>query len=145
MTVAGDRTRWLAVSLLAVALLVGVLGGIAAERFLLTPDRESAGREAGRRGAPGRGAEGGPARMRRAFNERMSHELGLTPAQRASVDSLLAAQQARSRAIMARVSPELDSIAAETRSGLREILTPAQWDRMNDLRKERRGRARGRP
>lgn len=133
MSLDPDRPRLLAVALLAVAFLVGVLGGIAADRWLLRPPF----------GHRFEQRERGPARMRQSFEVRLTKELDLSEDQRASVESLLAAQQNRTREIMRRVRPEIDSIATETRDELREILTPAQWSRFEEMRRERRGPGRG--
>jgi Spy/CpxP family protein refolding chaperone len=41
---------------------------------------------------------------------------------------------------MRQMAPELQRLADSTRAELRQVLTPEQWDRMQQLRSERTGR-----
>ena len=134
-----DRSSLLAASLLLVTLLFGVIGGVALDRWLLRPGVHASGP---RVAIPRRMGEQrfDPARLRSEFGGQLARELGLTADQRARVDSILQRQQARSRALMRQMAPELQRLADSTRAELREVLTPGQWERMQQLRAERMGR-----
>ncbi len=145
MTPTTASPRVLAAALLAIAFLVGVLGGIVFDRFVLLPPRLRALRAGGDGWHHGVSAEA--RRGRERFAMRLLDELDLSPEQRAQAESVLARQHERSRAIMDRSRPELRAIAEETHAELRAILTPAQWERLQELEKlhrARRGR-RGEP
>ena len=130
--------RLLAAALLAVAFLLGILGGIVFDRWVLLPPRLHALHG----GGPGRGPDGfaGSRRPGGRFERLLREELDLTEAQRAQVETLLTRQHQRSRAIMDGARPELRAIAEETRTELRAILTPEQWQRVERLENERRER-----
>lgn len=151
MTNGMARPRALAVALIAVALLVGLVGGVALDRWVLRPASASAGEPlwAGPAGPGGPGGPGGPplgeraGRFRARYLQQLARTLDLTPAQRTQVDSLLRAQQLRTRALMRRNAPEMQAITTETNDALRAILTPEQWRRFEQLRHDRLERRRG--
>ena len=134
-----DRSSLLAASLLLVTLLFGVIGGVALDRWVLRADAYASGQRAA---IPRRMGEQrfDPARLRSEFGGQLARELGLTAEQRARVDSILQRQQVRSRTLMRQMAPELQRLADSTRAELREVLTPDQWERMQQLRAERMGR-----
>jgi len=124
----GSRPRLLATVLLIVAVAVGLLGGIALERGVLHPR--------------GMATWGGhhhhrPGGLRWRFERQLTKELDLSPEQRRRVDSLLEAHENHSRALMRGVAPQLREVAGRAEAGLREILTPEQFRRFEELRKER--------
>ena len=131
-----DRGSLLAAAVMVVMLLLGVISGIALDRWVLRPDRELAmGRPAG----PGR-ERFDPARARSRFSGQLARELGLSAGQRVAVDSLLRLQQVRVRAVMRESQPRLRELTAETESSIRMVLTEDQWKRWEELRRERGGR-----
>ena len=134
-----DRSSLLAGALLVVTLVFGVVGGVALDRWLLRPGAHAAGP---RTAFPRRMGEqrADPVRLRSEFSGQLARALDLTPGQRARVDSILQRQQSRSRALMRQMAPELQRLADSTRAELRQVLTPEQWDRMQQLRSERTGR-----
>lgn len=84
------------------------------------------------------GARGG----RTSMSARIAKELDLTPAQRASMDSLMARRREQIREIYRPIRPQLDSlekigraVSESTHAQVRRILTPEQqvkWDAMRD-------------
>lgn len=109
------RPRLVAALLLVLALLVGVVVGIALDRTVLL--RGPFG------GRGWRMAFAGPSP---AFRERMVRELGLSPEQRVRVDSVIDRSHREFCAVHEGVRPRLDSIVARTRLGLDSVLTPEQ-------------------
>ena len=67
---------------------------------------------------------------------------GVTIAQAQAVDSLLREQQTRVRATMRESQPRLREIARETESRIRTVLSTEQWNRWQELRRERTSRRR---
>lgn len=131
-----DRNSVLAAGLVIVTLLLGMVSGVALDRWLLRPQHEFSGPP--RRGGPdgGRGRFD-PAQFRTQFGGQLARELALTPAQKRAVDSILGAQQEKSRAVMREMSPRLQQVAESTQAALRQVLTAEQWEKMQKLRQER--------
>ncbi len=133
-----DRSSLIAAALLLATLVLGVVGGIALDRWALRPDAHAAGAQMA---MPRRmGDRFDPARLRTEYSGQLARALDLTPEQRVRVDSILQRQTARSRALMRQVAPELQRLADSTRAELRAVLTPGQWERMERFRAERTGR-----
>ncbi len=135
MNATAGRPRLRATLLLAVALVAGALGGIALERWVL-------GGDSGAHHSPEKHV-GHVGRLRLRFEQQLARELNLSAEQQTRVDTLLAAQEERSRALMRQFAPQLRTVAAETEAGLREILTAGQWERFEVLRRERLKHRRG--
>jgi Spy/CpxP family protein refolding chaperone len=136
MSPALNRPRAVAAVLIALALLVGVLGGMTLDRWVLhraawVHDWHSGDWRLRPADRPAAG------RFRSRYVRQLAEELKLTPEQRARVDTLLQRQQERSRAVMQEMAPRLRAITAETESGLQAILTPEQWQRFQELRRRR--------
>ena len=137
-----DRSSLFAAGVVIVTLLLGIVCGIALDRWALSPAERTA-----QRGIPrGPGAPRfDPANDRMQFSRRLARELELTADQRRLVDSLLARQQVEARAIMSETRPRLEEVTARTQSELRAILTPEQvgkWEAMRRDRPARRSRPR---
>ncbi len=134
-----DRSSLTAAALLLATLVLGTIGGVALDRWLLRPAAHAAGP---RPAIPRRAGDQrfDPTRMRAEFGGQLARELGLTAEQRLRVDSILQRQQSRSRLLMRQMAPELQRLADSTRAELREVLTADQWERMQQLRLERSGR-----
>lgn len=131
-----DRGSLSAAAVLVVMLLLGIVSGVALDRWVLRPDRELA---TGRSGAMPR-ERFDPTRARTRFSGQLAQELGLSAQQQAAVDSLLRLQQVRARTLMRETRPRLREVTAETESGIRAVLTEDQWNRWQELRRERGGR-----
>jgi hypothetical protein len=131
-----DRGSLSAAAVLVVMLLLGILSGVALDRWVLRPDRELA---AGRSSAMPR-ERFDPTRARARFSGQLAQELGLSAGQQAAVDSLLRLQEVRARALMRETRPRLREVTTETEAGIRAVLTQDQWSRWLELRRERGGR-----
>lgn len=79
---------------------------------------------------------GSPGGMRLEFLRRIQSALEVTPEQREQIDKVLKQSQDRTRKIMEPVSPQLRQELLRAKSEFREILTPAQQTRFDDLLKQ---------
>lgn len=116
-----ERSKGYAVMFLLGAFLAGGALGFTADR-VMDGDR-------------GRGGRGG------SFRERMASELDLTPAQRASVDSLMDQKRTQIVALYRPVKPQLDSLALASRvisdsthAQINRLLNPEQRVKMDKMR-----------
>jgi Spy/CpxP family protein refolding chaperone len=135
--------RGQAIVVLALVAALGALLGIMFDRLLAQQDTTVSARpvtDAGPIARPVRpGALGrGPLR----FAERLGAELGLTPAQRAAIDSIMAEERARVRELTAEVQPRFRQIAAQTRARVDQVLTDEQRAELRRIRQERARRER---
>jgi hypothetical protein len=142
------RSRVMAAVTVVTMLCVGIAVGIAVDRSML---RRRFG------GGPGRGGMGGPFgmigaeppdsatrhRMRQRIISRMRGELGLTPAQERSVDSIFASRELQLDALRNRMRPALDSLRDQMRIAMDSVLTPAQRIAFAEQRKRMDARWRG--
>ncbi len=129
-----DRGSLVLAGLAAVTLILGVVGGVALDRWALRPAHRG-GRSAFD-GGPGHRFD--PARYRTQFTERLARDLELTAEQRVKVESLLTRQQEDARAVMREIRPRLDQVTARTQEDLRGILTSEQLQQWDELKRERR-------
>ena len=116
-----ERSKGYAVMFLLGAFLAGGALGFTADR-VMDNDR-------------GRGGRGG------SFRERMASELDLTPAQRASVDSLMEQKRSQIVALYRPVKPQLDSLALASRvisdsthAQIKRLLNPEQQVKLEKMR-----------
>jgi Spy/CpxP family protein refolding chaperone len=125
-----------AVVLLLLVATAGAVAGIVGDR-LVTDRTDPAPASEGLRSAPMPGA--GPwrweARRDMRYGERLSSDLGLTPDQRAAIDSIVRDQQQRVRALTAEVEPQFRAIAEQTRGRVEAVLTPEQRSLADALRR----------
>jgi Spy/CpxP family protein refolding chaperone len=110
----------LAVLVLPVALVAGIIAGVAADRTLLIP-RVHRGFARGPHG-PLRDRES----RDRFARDRFAQDVGLTPEQQTKVDSIMDQQGRELRAVRGQVQPQLDSIITRIRRALDSVLTPEQ-------------------
>ena len=108
-----ERPKQQALAFLLGALLVGGVLGFSADRVL-------------------RQDELTPAQRRAQFYE----DIGITPAQRPVLDSLLDARNCRMDSVVKGVQPALDSIKAASRLQMDRLLTPDQHARLEARRKD---------
>lgn len=130
-----DQATVMAAALLLVTLVLGVVGGVALERWALRPHRVGAAPGAMQVPAPRNRFD--PARVRLQLSARLARQLDLTPEQRVQVDSLLRRQQQEAGALMRGMRPRLDSVTTRTQSALTQILTPEQQRKFDALRRRR--------
>jgi Spy/CpxP family protein refolding chaperone len=112
---------------LLVAVLAGVIVGVAADRALLLPSMHR-----GFDHDP-RGPHGPP--RDREFRERFARELGLTRDQQTRIDSIMDRQGRELRIVRRQVQPQLDSIITGARRALDSVLTPEQRKKAEAIRK----------
>ena len=109
------RLRFQAVGLLAVALVVGILVGVAGERLRVTqsePYRRGFVRDSGLLPPPLEG-------------------IGLTEIQRAQIEEIFQSRRNRTDSIMRVVLPQIRFHIENVRSAIAGILTPEQLDQMD--------------
>lgn len=117
------RTKRLALAFYVGAVLAGATIGITLDRWLL---REGLVRE-----------WSNP----RAARERLADELGLDATQRTALDTILDGRNRRYDALMAPIRPQVDSLQAQARAQVRQLLTPEQlaiYDKMHAEREAAR-------
>jgi Spy/CpxP family protein refolding chaperone len=139
--------RLLAAALLAVAFLLGLLGGIFLDRWAPAPFERMSRRHA----KPERHAAAGPWEHSPRATRRILDSLELAPEQRVLAESLLDRQHRRVREIMDGTRPHLQAVADETHEELESILSSEQMlelrrlaEREHESRLRRRdGRRRG--
>jgi len=150
--VAAVPARVVAALVVALALVSGVLLGIASDRLLLLPGGHRHGMMPGP--SPTRfllGPSDGGRKSDKPFEpsaewvtDRLAEDLSLTPAQRVRVDSIVTHGMAERREIMAPVKDRLGQLLDSTRTAIDAVLTPEQRATLGKLR-ERGGHMRGPP
>ena len=109
------RLRFQAIGLLAIALVVGVLVGVAGERLRVTqsePGRRGFVRDSGLLPPP-------------------LGQIGLTQTQRAQIEEILLSRRNRTDSIMRVVLPQIRFHIENVRSEIAGILAPEQLDQLN--------------
>ena len=129
-----QRSKWYALLFILGAFVAGAAVGVAGDRML----------------EHGRPSRHGP----RSPLDRMARDLDLTPAQRASFDTILENRRKQMRQRFAPIRPQMDSLMAldkvsrdSTHEQLRRVLTPEQrvkFDKMHEEAKKRGADARRR-
>lgn len=137
------RPRLLATLVVVIALLTGILVGVAADRRLGMHGRGQFGghfQQVGRgpRGPWGGGGEGRPGPPDR-IRQRFATELGLSPTQMAQVDSIMARSMAERRAFEDSIRPRMHGMLDATRSDIERVLTPDQRRKFEAWRSRNRG------
>ncbi|MCX6896263.1 MAG: hypothetical protein NTZ16_12355, partial [Verrucomicrobia bacterium] len=87
---------------------------------------------------PGRGAG-------KEFLERLDHELKLTPEQHQAISAILEESQKRSKEIWEKISPELRDEMKSSREKMKEVFTPEQAARFDELMKPKPAKPAGQP
>jgi hypothetical protein len=111
----------------------GVLTGALVMEFI--PNAPSSRHQ--RQGFAARSYEpGSPGGMRLEFLRRTQGALDLTSAQRERIDKVLKQSQERTRKLMEPVAPQLHQELQRARAEFRDILTPVQQTRFDELLKQ---------
>jgi len=118
--------RGTAAVVLALCVSVGTIAGVVLDRVLLIPHH------IGRR--PPRAPRPLWPANQEASRDRLARELALSDSQRVQLDTVLSRQTARYRAAREQIQPQMDSIFAQTRVQIDSILSPAQRDRLREIR-----------
>jgi Spy/CpxP family protein refolding chaperone len=131
------RPSFLSVATLAIVLLVGIVIGFAGDRLALR-------HRFGARAASFARAPFDASANQRRVGDRIAHQLDLTPAQRARVDSIMARNIRDIEQVRSEVRPRMREIFARTRTEMDSVLTPSQRKRLDSMfANRRRGRGRG--
>lgn len=110
------RMRLEAVAMLIIAVLVGIMVGVAAERLRVS-QQAPVGREF---------------RRDRNMLPRPWEDIGLTEEQRTQIEGILSARRDRTDSIMREVLPQIRFHVNDVRSEIAEILTAEQLERLDD-------------
>lgn len=131
-TVGRPRSRAVAIVVLIVIAVAGAAAGVAADRYVLIP------RGIGHTSWVGhRISHRMPnASKRKAMQDRLARLLGLTPAQRTRVDSIMTNSYTATRSAHESIRPRVDSIFAQTRRAIDSALTPTQRAKLEQLRRD---------
>ncbi len=122
-----------------VVVLTFVVGGLAGAVVDRSVGRASAELPppAGRRGPPGSPQDRqGREQHRERFVQQLTRELSLTPAQVAKIETITRAREQRMAALWREVQPRVDTLLAETRKEIDQVLTPEQRTKLQELRKQ---------
>ena len=122
-------SRLVAALVVALALLSGLVLGVAVDRGLLLRGH---GRFDGRPPYAGRGPRGGP-----GLRMHIDSVLGLSPAQKTEVDSILSQQMAKRRALEDSMGTRLRALMDSTRAMVDRVLTPEQRQKLAAMRAHR--------
>lgn len=142
------KSRQVLLLVLVLYSVVGVLAGVALDRYLLRarhaprpwPGMLEAGSEIG----PGRFGTDSARRqgfetMRKRIVERMSGQLDLSAGQRRQLDSILESQGAAFEAIRHETEPRLRSLVDSSMTAVNQILKPDQQAKWQQLRQKMGG------
>lgn len=127
---ASQRTAMLVIG---TALVAGLVGGAAFDRYVLLPKRVEAFRQQ-------RNARPSPAEMQQRFLDRMTKDLGLSNAQRTGMAAIYTRQGAAMDSLQRLMRPVYDSVYKAGRAEVDSLLSPEQRTKLAELRKQRRGR-----
>jgi hypothetical protein len=119
--------RAVAALLLVAVCLLGVLGGVALDRFVLNPKPH-----------PHRRAPRFSPESAHRYSRFLAKELSLSRAQEATVDSILLIRQAQTRALADEVHPRFEALAQQARTDVERVLSPGQRTKYEQLRARRR-------
>jgi hypothetical protein len=111
---------FVAASVIVMSLLTGVFLGVAIDRRVFLPRGPMYMRHGSMRG-PG-------------LPHRLTSELGLSPVQSASVDSIMRHRMSQRDSLMAHTWPVMRQLLDSTRYDIERILTPAQRAKFEELR-----------
>lgn len=149
----GDRGRRrirpgvIATLAMAAMFAFGILAGVALDRHLLHGRPGGRDRRDGPRFVPGMSMPSGPRpspagrdSMRLRANAEFARALGLTPAQAATVDSVMTHDFNEVNALREEMRPRIEAIIASTRQRIDSVLTPAQREKYHALLAEQQQR-----
>lgn len=132
------RSRVLVLVLLAVTFAAGVAGGVAADRLLLRPAAAGGAGERGHDGKERHEKDG------ETVIERFSEELGLTPRQKARIDTVLKHYRHRMEELRREVRPRYGALVDSARRRIEAVLDSAQTRKYRRLLERKRDGDEGR-
>lgn len=113
------RTKGMALVLYLLAIAAGAAAGVTVDRWILRERLVSEWADP------------------RAMRTKLADDLKMTPGQRAQLDSILDTRNRRYDDLMAPMRPTLDSITADARQQIRDLLTPEQQTVYDQMQRER--------
>lgn len=122
-----------AMLVIGTALIAGLVGGAAFDRYVLLPRRVEAFRQQ-------RNNRPSPEEMQKRFLDRMTKDLGLTEVQRSGMAAIYTRQGTSMDSLSRLMRPVYDSIYRAGRAEVDSLLNPEQRAKLAELRKQRRGR-----
>jgi Spy/CpxP family protein refolding chaperone len=125
----GPRAQ--AVLLLALVAVIGALLGIVGDRVVAAQRSGAPAADSPRMSPP----RGGMAPMR--YSDRLADRLNLSSEQRIRIDSILAEEQVRARALAQEFQPQFRTLAEQTRMRVESVLTAEQREQMRAMRQQR--------
>lgn len=119
------RTKGLAIAFYVGAVVAGATIGIAVDRAVYRERLEE--------------------RMRdpNAWREDFARELGLDATQRSAMDSIIDARDQSMEAVWAPMRPQFDSLRNDARARIRQLLTPEQQAKYDEMQRAREAARRG--
>lgn len=85
---------------------------------------------------------GGPPMMAgRFFSHRLERRLGLTPEQKGEIDAILERTRRQADALRGELRPRVRELMEEANEEIEQVLTPAQREAWDELRRDHRRRA----
>jgi|APMI01.1.fsa_nt_gi Spy/CpxP family protein refolding chaperone len=126
------QSQRMATLVIGTALVAGLVGGAAFDRYVLLPRRVEAFRQQ-------RNTRPSPDEMRKRFVDRMATDLSLSETQRTRLDSIYMRQTFVMDSITKVMRPVYDSVWKLSRAEVDSLLDPAQRAKLAELRKQRRG------
>lgn len=112
------RTNGLAIAFFIATFAAGAAAGVVTDRYLERERREQQWSS-------------------QAMRDRLAMDLGMSPAQRAGLDTILDARNRQYDSTMALVRPRLDSLGTQARQRIRQLLTPEQQATYDQILRER--------
>jgi Spy/CpxP family protein refolding chaperone len=135
--------RLVAALVVALALVTGIIAGVAIDRGVLMGHHRGFPPPGGRRHGTGFGFEGppgpggrpsdGPPGPRRGRREEIQNQLGLTPAQKAQVDSIMDRRMAQRRVLEDSLRRRMHVFFDSTRAEVDKVLTAEQREKLKTL------------
>jgi Spy/CpxP family protein refolding chaperone len=132
---------WAAVALIVIGSLGAVIG-LALDRTVLSP---CGGKAEAAKAGQGEQQHRTPywARTSEEHRQRweeMSRDLGLSPAQNASIDTIFSEQSLELEAVRGEFEPRMREVLRTTRQRIDTVLTAEQKSKIDEIRRERRAR-----
>lgn len=112
------RTNGLAIAFFIATFAAGAAAGVVTDRYI---QRERSERQW----------------SSQAMRDRLAADLGMSPEQRATLDSILDYRNRQYDSTMALVRPRLDSLGTQARQRIRQLLTPEQQATYDQILRER--------
>ena len=137
----GPRT--LAGLVVVLTFVVGGLAGAVVDRSFTRASAEVPPPPQRRGGPPGSPQDQvSREQHRERFVQQLARELSLTPAQVAKIDTITRTREQRMNAMWEEVRPRIHAMLEDTRKEIDQVLTPAQRDKLQEIRRQHEAKRR---